>query len=64
METTATPQPRPAPREQEQFVLRMPTGLRDRVKQRAEANRRSMNAELILHIENGLAQPATPKGTP
>lgn len=43
----------------QQFVLRLPPGLRERVKQAADANRRSMNAEMVLHIERGLGQSST-----
>ncbi|GJD58352.1 Arc family DNA-binding protein [Methylobacterium dankookense] len=35
----------------ERFQLRMPTGLRDRVKAEAETNKRSMNAEIIARLE-------------
>jgi hypothetical protein len=36
---------------QDKYVLRMPEGLRDRIKMFAERNNRSMNAEIIHHIE-------------
>lgn len=39
----------------EQFIVRFPDGLRAKVKAVAAANRRSMNAELLLLIERGLA---------
>jgi hypothetical protein len=39
----------------EQFIVRFPEGLRAKVKAVAAANRRSMNAELLLLIERGLA---------
>jgi hypothetical protein len=39
----------------EQFIVRFPDGLRAKVKAVATANRRSMNAELLLLIERGLA---------
>lgn len=38
-----------------QFALRMPDGLRDRVKVLAAQNRRSMNAELVLMVERAVA---------
>ncbi|NKK87563.1 Arc family DNA-binding protein [Rhizobium leguminosarum bv. viciae] len=38
----------------EMFNLRLPTGLRDRIKEEAERNRRSMNAEIIFHIERAM----------
>jgi hypothetical protein len=38
----------------EQFIVRFPAGMRERLKQIAAENRRSMNAELLLLIERGL----------
>lgn len=35
----------------DQYQLRMPPGLRDRIKAAAEANNRSMNAEIIDRLE-------------
>lgn len=35
---------------QDQFVLRLPDGMRDRIKAAAEANNRSMNAEVIARL--------------
>lgn len=37
---------------QDQFVLRFPEGLRDRIKAAAEENGRSMNAEIISVLED------------
>ena len=39
----------------DQFPLRMPPGLRGRLKERAVQSRRSMNSELLLAIESWLA---------
>lgn len=36
------------------FIVRLPGDLRARVKARAQRNRRSMNAEIVLMIERGL----------
>jgi hypothetical protein len=36
---------------QDQFVLRLPDGLRDRIKANAEANGRSMNSEIVALLE-------------
>jgi hypothetical protein len=36
---------------QDQFVLRLPDGLRDKIKTHAEAMGRSMNAEIVFRIE-------------
>lgn len=38
----------------EQFVVRMPNGMRDRIKAAAAINRRSMNSEIVLHLERAL----------
>lgn len=35
----------------EQFVLRLPDGMRDRIRNEADANGRSMNAEIIHRLE-------------
>lgn len=37
--------------QQDKFVLRMPDGMRDRIKLEAEKNNRSMNAEIIALLE-------------
>lgn len=54
MQLQPTDHQRPPSRALDQFVLRLPEGLRDRVKQAADASRRSMNAEMVLYIEQGL----------
>lgn len=41
-------------RDSDQFNLRLPDGLRDRVKEVAETNRRSMNAEIVCILEGAL----------
>lgn len=47
--------PSPAPSSaKDQFILRLPAGMRDHLKNLAATNRRSMNAELLLLIEKGL----------
>ncbi|MBA9071733.1 multidrug efflux pump subunit AcrA (membrane-fusion protein) [Methylobacterium sp. RAS18] len=38
-------------KDQDKFVLRLPDGMRDRLKAAAEANKRSMNAEIIDRLE-------------
>ncbi|WP_370194369.1 MULTISPECIES: Arc family DNA-binding protein [Aurantimonas] len=35
----------------ERFQVRMPDGLRDRLRQAAEANKRSMNAEIVARLD-------------
>ncbi len=38
----------------ERFNVRMPDGLRERLRASAEMNKRSMNAELIFHLDRAL----------
>ncbi|WP_293795051.1 Arc family DNA-binding protein [uncultured Bosea sp.] len=51
-------------RQSDKFMVRLPEGMRERLAAAARANRRSMNAELIVHLETALAasnsQPAKP----
>lgn len=42
-----------AGRGSDQFPLRLPEGLRDRIKAAADRNGRSMNAEIVATLENG-----------
>lgn len=41
---------------QDQFVLRLPNGLRDRIKADAAASGRSMNAEIVARLEKPTEQ--------
>ncbi len=41
-------------RRSDQFNLRLPDGMRATLKQKAEENRRSLNAEIIVCIERAL----------
>lgn len=47
----------------EKFVIRLPMGLRDKIRQLSEHNRRSMNSEIIMvlesHIRHQLVQQMT-----
>jgi len=43
----------------DKYVLRLPDGLRDRIKSIAAANKRSMNSEIIFHLERALVAPLT-----
>jgi len=36
---------------QDKYIIRMPDGLRDRIREKADANRRSMNAEIVALLE-------------
>lgn len=37
--------------QQDKFILRLPDGMRDRIRAAAEASGRSMNAEIVLTLE-------------
>lgn len=52
----------PVGRGSDQFMLRLPGGLRERIKANAELNRRSMNSEIVLHLENALPTTQLPQG--
>lgn len=45
----------------DQFVVRLPPGMRDALKQLAETNRRSMNAEVLAALEMHLMASGGPK---
>jgi hypothetical protein len=45
-------------RKLDKFILRLPDGMRDAIAASAKANNRSMNAEIILRLENSLAAEA------
>lgn len=45
-------------REDPQFNLRLPKELKEKVKQRAVLNGRSLNAELVQIVRDALAQPS------
>ncbi|MCA0338453.1 MAG: Arc family DNA-binding protein [Proteobacteria bacterium] len=47
-------------RDQNKFIVRMPDGLRDRIKDVADANNRSMNAEIVARLEESLDPHASP----
>lgn len=40
----------PTGRESDKFMLRLPDGMRDRIKAAADANSRSMNAEILVAL--------------
>lgn len=48
-------------REDPQFKLRMPAGLRDRAEQAARAAGRSLNAELVARLESSFLSDAAPE---
>jgi plasmid stability protein len=49
-----TPKPERAPQLADKYVLRMPDGMRDRITELARANGRSMNAEIVLILQQAL----------
>ncbi|PBB86629.1 Arc family DNA-binding protein [Mesorhizobium sp. WSM3876] len=42
---------------QDQFMLRLPDGMRQRLKEAAESNQRSMNAEIIARLQESFSGP-------
>lgn len=46
-----------------QYVVRFPDGLRDQIKALAKANRRSMNAEIIVALEARMQMTAGAKAS-
>lgn len=44
-------------RESDRFMLRLPDGMRDRLKEEAAKNNRSMNAEIIARLEDSFFGP-------
>jgi len=38
----------------DKFMLRLPNGMRDRIKDAAEQNGRSMNSEIVMRLESSL----------
>ena len=40
----------------EKFVIRLPNGLRDQIRHLSEQDRRSMNSEIIMVLENHIRQ--------
>lgn len=41
-------------RDADKFMFRMPAGLREKVKLAADRDRRSMNSQLVMIVENAL----------
>lgn len=44
-------------RESDKFALRLPDGMRDRIKAAAESNNRSMNAEIVAALQEKYPEP-------
>ena len=51
MQTTKTER---APQLADKYVLRMPDGMRDKIMEMAKANGRSMNAEIVLILQQAI----------
>lgn len=47
---------KPPSRTADQFVLRLPDGMRDRIAEAAKANNRSMNAEIVARLSESLSR--------
>lgn len=47
----------PPSKQLDQFVVRLPDGMRDRIKAAADANNRSMNAEIVATLEEKYPAP-------
>lgn len=50
---------RQSPSVVDKFVIRLPQGLRDQIRELSENNRRSMNSEIIMVLEQYIQQHAT-----
>lgn len=44
---------------QDKFIVRLPNGMREMLRAEAEANNRSMNAEIVLALSYWLSRPIT-----
>lgn len=53
--------PEQSSQSQEKFIVRLPDGLRDRIRLAAEANHRSMNAEVVALLEENYPAPVPAK---
>lgn len=47
-------------RDSDRYIIRMPDGMRDRLKAAAAANNRSLNAEIVARLERTLAETPFP----
>ncbi len=47
--------------DQDKFIIRLPDGMRDRIKAEADRNGRSMNAEIVATLENRYPEPLISK---
>lgn len=49
---------------QDQYIVRFPQGLRDRIKEEAEKNCRSMNGEIVYHLQRAMFDQLETKTAP
>ncbi len=49
--------PKPPSEIQDKFIVRLPDGMRDRIKEAAEQNNRSMNAEVVAALDEKFPMP-------
>lgn len=47
--------------DREQYIVRLPDGMRERIKEEADRNHRSMNAEIVFHLQRALFDPVGTK---
>ena len=50
------------PQSEDKYVVRFPNGMRDQIRAAAEANNRSMNAEIIARLERSFNEAAGIEG--
>ena len=43
----------------DQFAVRLPVGLREKIKESADQNLRSMNAEIVFHLQRAVGEKET-----
>lgn len=55
-----TPKPERTPQAADKYVLRMPDGMREKITELAKANGRSMNAEMVLMLQQAMDARAQP----
>lgn len=55
-----TPKPDRTPQAADKYVLRMPDGMREKITELAKANGRSMNAEMVLMLQQAIDARAHP----
>lgn len=42
---------------QDRYIVRLPDGMRNRIREEAERNERSMNAEIVFHLKRAMFDP-------